>query len=127
MLYFCLCALQAQVVGVFEIPFPRQYQVIDSLIDELAKGDTASASRELRELQKEAMETGETLPLLNFKRSVLRYRYIRIYYSQDTVAILKLIQDAHELMETVDEKQYPVIAALIHQNLGNTLNYKTYQ
>ncbi len=52
---------------------------------------------------------------------------MRYYYSQDSVAIKKLISDAETLLKSVDEKRYPVIAALIHTTLGNTLNYKTYR
>jgi hypothetical protein len=112
---------------VFATPFPEQYQVADSIFFELAKTDTALASRAIDEMHSVAMQAGDELTQLNFARSLIRYRYMRYYSSQDSVAIKNLVSDAETLLKSVDEKKYPVIAALIHTTLGNTLNYKTYR
>src|SRR5262249_34999885 len=85
------------------------------------------ASRAIDDMRSFAMQTGDELTRLNFTRSLIRYRYMRQYYSQDSAAIKSLVSDAEALLKSVDEKKYPVIAALVHTTLGNTLNYKTYK
>ena len=112
---------------VFATPFPKQYQVADSIFFELAKTDTAIASRAINDMHAAVIKTGDELTQLNFARSLIRYRYMRYYNSQDSVAIKNLVSDAETLLKSVDENKYPVIAALIHTTLGNTLNYKTYR
>ncbi len=112
---------------VFATPFPKQYQVADSIFFELAKTDTAIASRAIDDMHAAVIQTGDELTQLNFARSLIRYRYMKYYYSQDSVAIKNLVSDAETLLKSVDEKKYPVIAALVHTTLGNTLNYKTYR
>ncbi|MES2797217.1 MAG: tetratricopeptide repeat protein [Bacteroidota bacterium] len=112
---------------VFATPFPKQYQVADSVFFELAKTDTGNASRVIKYMQAAAMQTGDELTQLNFTRSLIRYRYMRQYYSQDSASIKNLVSDAEALLKSVDEKKYPVIAALVHTTLGNTLNYKSYR
>jgi tetratricopeptide (TPR) repeat protein len=113
--------------SVFATPFPKQYQVTDSIFFELAKTDTAVASRAIEDMHAAVMQTGDDLTQLNFTRSLIRYRYMRNYYSQDSAAIKTLISDAETLLKSVDEKRYPVISALIHTTLGNMFNYKTYR
>ena len=127
LLFTGITSNSAQVADVFEMPFPRQYHVIDSIIDDFVHLDTMMASKNLEQMRLAAIETGDALTLLNFEQSVIRYRYIRLYYSQDSMAIKKLIKDALKLLETVDEKKYPVIAALIHKTLGNTIEYNSYK
>ena len=112
---------------VFASPFPKQYRVADSIFFELAKTDTTIASRTIDDMHAAVMQTGDELAQLNFARSLIRYRYMRYYYSQDSVAIKHLVSDAEALLQSVDEKKHPVIAALIHTTLGNTLDYKTYR
>src|SRR5436190_1681305 len=112
---------------VFATSFPKQYQVADSIFFELAKTDTAIASRAIDAMHAAVIQTGDELTQLNFARSLIRYRYMRYYYSQDSVAIKNLVNDAEALLKSIDEKKYPVIAALVHTTLGNTLNYKTYR
>ena len=122
----CLSTLYAQYTDVFKIPFPKQYQAIDELIDSLSVRDTLIASKALGQMSA-AAQTKDELTVLNYKRSEIRSRYIRIYYSPDSAAIRQLVTDAEQLLASVDENKYPIIAALIHVNIGNTLNYKTYQ
>ena len=120
-------AVSAQYSAVFDIPFPKQYQAIDAVIDTLSIKDTVTALKALKQMGAAATKINDELTQLNYQRSALRYRYIRIYYSPDSAAIRQLVTDAEQLLASVDENKYPIIAALIHVNIGNTLNYKTYQ
>src|SRR5947208_2129250 len=91
---------------VFATPFPKQYELADSVFNELAKTDTAIASHAIDNMRAIVMHTGDELTQLNFTRSLIRYRYIRYYYSQDSAAIKNLVSDAEALLKTIDEKKY---------------------
>ena len=108
----------------FKQPFPRQFDVLDSLVDSLSKRDLKLANKALEYLEMAARQNGDEAVWFNYKRSVLRYRYIRTFYSKDTAVFRKLIRDSEELLEEIDENQFPEIAALVHVNIGNSLNYK---
>jgi len=114
----------AQYETVFKIPFPQQYHATDSLIDILTKTDTINALKIIEQMANTAEQSHNELILLNFKRSVLNFRYIRSRDLHDTVYLNKLIEDANNLLAEVDEKKYPEIAAMIHVTLGNTYYYK---
>ena len=114
----------AQYETVFKISFPQQYHTIDSIIDILTKKDTVNALKIIDQMGKVAEQTNNELILLNFKRSVLNFRYIRSHDLHDTIYLNKLIKDAKNLLADVDEKKYPEIAAMIHVTLGNTYYYK---
>ncbi len=108
----------------FSHPFPRQFQVLDSLIDSLATKDPKIAATALHQMEIAAKQNGEEEVWLNYRRSVLRYRYITTFNSRDTSVLRELIRDSEKLLRDIDEREYPEIAALVHINIGNSLNYK---
>ena len=63
---------------------------------------------------------------MNYKRSEIRYRYIRTIGYEKRPILNQLIQDSEKLIATIDEQQYPVIAALLHFQIGNSLDYQKY-
>jgi tetratricopeptide (TPR) repeat protein len=71
-------------------------------------------------------ETGTSFPEIVFSGNVNQHIDCKGTI-KDSVAIKNLVSDAEALLKSVDEKKYPVIAALVHTTLGNTLNYKTYR
>ena len=114
----------AQYESVFKIPFPQQYHAIDSIIDILTERDTANSLKIIGQMGKVAEQSNNELILLNFKRSVLDFKYIHSHDLHDTIYLNELIADANKLLAEVDEKKYPEIAAMIHVTLGNTYYYK---
>ncbi len=114
----------AQYETIFKIPFPQQYHAIDSVIDVLTKKDTINALKIIGQMGKVAEQSNNELILLNFKRSLLNFRYIHSHDLHDTIYLNRLIKDANNLLADVDEKKYPEIAAMIHVTLGNTYYYK---
>ena len=119
--------LFAQQHSVFELPFPRQYKTLDSIIDSLALQTNPNlALRRLKKLELQARETNNELALLNYKRSEIRYRYIRTINNEKLPELNQLIADTEQLIAKVDQQQYPVIAALLHFQIGNSLDYQKY-
>ena len=114
----------AQLEQCFNTPFPKQFGLLDSLVDAIAKQDSATAWTTLNALEKAAKQNGEEAALLNYRRSVLRYRYIQTFNSNNTRVHQKLIEDSENLLREIDENEFPEIAALVHVNIGNSLNYK---
>lgn len=119
--------LDAQVLNLFNIPFPEQYAVMDSLIDTLANSDSKYAENELKKLKAYSLEGDEALDVLNLRRSIIRYRYIINYKDQDIDSTKAIIEDATQFLEELDESEYPVIAALVHKTLGNLIDYKKFR
>jgi tetratricopeptide (TPR) repeat protein len=119
--------LLAQYEPVFNIPFPRQYQVLDSIIERISYEDTTNASEILSQLGIAAQQTHNEQNLLNYKRSLLIYRYVNSRDTHDTAILNTLIRDERALLETVDGNKYPEIAAMINVTIGNTAYNKTQQ
>jgi len=119
-------AVFAQQPAVFELPFPRQYKTLDTIIDSLTLQDPTVALRTLKKLEFQARETNNELAMLNYKRSEIRYRYIRTINNEKLPELNQLIADTEQLIAKVDEEQYPVIAALLHFQIGNSLDYQKY-
>lgn len=127
MLFIVSNVLVAQHKNVFKLPFPGQYVTIDKIIDTLTLQDnTKLALQRLKELEKQAQESQDELCLLNYKRSEIRYRYIRTIGNEKKPALNQLIEDTEKLIKTVDENQYPAMAALLHFQIGNFLDYQKY-
>lgn len=116
--------LLAQYDAIFQIPFPQQYLVLDSIVNILTEKDSVHALHVIEQMRIAAEQTHDERVILNFKRSVLNFEYIRIHDLHDTVYLNKLIKDAKDLLTNTDEKKYPEIAAMIHVTLGNTYYYK---
>jgi tetratricopeptide (TPR) repeat protein len=127
---FLLLIVNAAVLGqqrtVFKLPFPRQYKTLDTIIDSLALQDPTLALRTLKKLERQARATNNELAMLNYKRSEIRYRYIRTIHNEKRPELNQLIADTEQLIAKVDEEQYPVIAALLHFQIGNSLDYQKY-
>jgi tetratricopeptide (TPR) repeat protein len=126
LLLICNTVLLAQHKNVFKLPFPQQYITIDKIIDTLTLQDSKSALKRLKQLELQAYETNVELSILNYKRSEIRYRYIRTIGYEKRPILNQLIQDSEKLISTIDEQQYPVIAALLHFQIGNSLDYQKY-
>ena len=126
LLLICNTVLLAQHKNVFKLPFPQQYVTIDKIIDSLTLQDSKSALKRLKQLELQAYETNVELSILNYKRSEIRYRYIRTIGYEKRPILNQLIQDSEKLISTIDEQQYPVIAALLHFQIGNSLDYQKY-
>ena len=126
LLLICNTVLLAQHKNVFKLPFPQQYVTIDKIIDTLTLQDSKSALKKLKQLELQAYETNVELSILNYKRSEIRYRYIRTIGYEKRPILNQLIQDSEKLISTIDEQQYPVIAALLHFQIGNSLDYQKY-
>ena len=126
LLLICNTVLLAQHKNVFKLPFPQQYVTIDKIIDTLTLQDSKSALKRLKQLELQAYETNVELSILNYKRSEIRYRYIRTIGYEKRPILNQLIQDSEKLISTIDEQQYPVIAALLHFQIGNSLDYQKY-
>ena len=75
----------AQYESVFKIPFPQQYHAIDSIIDILTERDTANSLKIIGQMGKVAEQSNNELILLNFKRSVLDFKYIHSHDLHDTI------------------------------------------
>jgi tetratricopeptide (TPR) repeat protein len=117
----------AQHKNVFTLPFPEQYVTIDKIIDTLAlQEDTIMASQRLEKLEQQAKATNDELTVLNYKRSEIRYRYIRTLGHEKKKVLNQLIVDTEKIIRSFDEQKYPVIAALLHFQIGNTLDYQKY-
>ncbi len=127
---FLLLIVNEVVLGqqhfVFKLPFPRQYKTLDTIIDSLAIQDPTLALRTLKKLELQARATNNELVMLNYKRSEIRYRYIRTIHNEKRPELNQLIADTEQLIAEVDEEQYPVIAALLHFQIGNSLDYQKY-
>ena len=127
LLFICNNVLLAQQTPVFKLPFPRQYKTLDTIIDTLALLDNPKvAALRLQKLELQARATNNELALLNYKRSEIRYRYIRTINHEKRPELNQLIVDTEQLISKVDEQQYPVIAALLHFQIGNSLDYQKY-
>jgi tetratricopeptide (TPR) repeat protein len=126
LLLICNTILLAQHKNVFKLPFPQQYVTIDKIIDTLTLQDSKLALKRLKQLELQAYETNVELSILNYKRSEIRYRYIRTIGYEKRPILNQLIQDSEKLISTIDEQQYPVIAALLHFQIGNSLDYQKY-
>jgi tetratricopeptide (TPR) repeat protein len=118
--------LFAQYKNVFKLPFPQQYIAIDKIIDTLVIKESKFAKKKLELLELQARKTKSELILLNFKRSEIRYRYIRTIGNEKRPILNKLILDTERLIARIDEKKYPEIAALLHFQIGNSLDYQKY-
>ena len=117
----------AQQHTVFKLPFPRQYKTLDTIIDTLAlQCNPKVAALRLQKLELQARATNNELALLNYKRSEIRYRYIRTINNEKLPELNQLIADTEQLIAKVDQQQYPVIAALLHFQIGNSLDYQKY-
>lgn len=130
---FILCLLLifnnvilAQQSNIFTLPFPQQYVTLDKIIDTIALQETNIASKRLALLELQAKESNNELSILNFKRSQIRYRYIRTIGSEKRPVLDKLIKDIEDLISTIDKKKYPAIVALLHFQIGNSLDYQKY-
>lgn len=127
LLFVCPTILLAQNSTVFKLPFPQQYKVLDKIIDTLALLDnTKLAIQNLKELEFQAQQTNNELALLNYKRSEIRYRYIRTIGHEKRPELNQLILDTEKLITTFDEHKYPALAALLHFQIGNSLDYQKY-
>ncbi len=126
LLSICYDVLSAQQTTVFKLPFPRQYKTLDTIIDSLALQDPKIALRGLKKLELQARGTNNELVLLNYKRSEIRYRFIRTINNEKRPVLNQLIADSEQLIATIDDEQYPVIAALLHFQIGNSLDYQKY-
>jgi tetratricopeptide (TPR) repeat protein len=126
LLLICYNVLSAQQTTVFKLPFPRQYKTLDTIIDTLALQDPKIALRRLKKLELHARGANNELALLNYKRSEIRYRYIRTINNEKRPVLSQLIADTERLIATIDEAQYPEIAALLHFQIGNFLDYQKY-
>jgi tetratricopeptide (TPR) repeat protein len=127
LLLFCNSVLMAQQTSVFTLPFPRQYKTLDIIIDTLAMQSSPKlALLRLKKLESQARATNSELALLNYKRSEIRYRYIRTINNEKRPVLNQLIIDTEQLIATIDEQQYPEIAALLHFQIGNFLDYQKY-
>lgn len=111
----------AQLEQSFKTPFPKQYAVLDSIVDVIAKQDAALANATLHKLESAANESNSELCVLNYQRAHLRYQLMLAFQLKDKALLKKLIDDSEALLLKVDEKKYPEIAALIHMNMGNSL------
>lgn len=116
--------LLAQYDAIFKIPFPQQYHALDSMVDVLTKKDSVNALSVIEEIGKAAEQTHNEQIILNFKRALLNFKYIHSHDLHDNLYLDKLITDSKQLLEEVNEKKYPEIAAMIHVTLGNTFYYK---
>jgi tetratricopeptide (TPR) repeat protein len=130
---FILCLLLifnnvilAQQSNVFTLPFPQQYVTLDKIIDTLALQEPKLALKRLNQLELQAEEANNELSLLNYKRSKIRYRYIRTIGFENKPILNQLIRDSEKLLSTIDEVRYPVIVALLHFQIGNSLDYQKY-
>jgi tetratricopeptide (TPR) repeat protein len=130
---FILCLLLifnnvilAQQSNVFKLPFPQQYVTLDKIIDTLALQEPKLALKRLNQLELQAEEANNELSLLNYKRSKIRYRYIRTIGFENKPILNQLIRDSEKLLSTIDEVRYPVIVALLHFQIGNSLDYQKY-
>ena len=127
LLLICSSVLSAQQTTVFNLPFPQQYKTLDTIIDALAlQNNLKSALLQLKKLEIQARGTNNELALLNYKRSEIRYRYIRTISNEKRPVLNQLITDTERLIATIDENQYPEIAALLHFQIGNSLDYQKY-
>lgn len=126
LLLICNTISLAQHKNVFKLPFPQQYVTIDKIIDTLTLQDSKSALKRLKQLEFQAYETNVELSILNYKRSEIRYRYIRTIGYEKRPILNQLIQDTEQLISTINEQQYPVIVALLHFQIGNSLDYQKY-
>jgi hypothetical protein len=126
LLLICSSVLSAQQTTVFKLPFPQQYKTLDTIIDALVLQDPKIALRRLKKLEIQARGTNNELALLNYKRSEIRYRYIRTINNEKRPVLNQLIADTERLIATIDENQYPEIAALLHFQIGNSLDYQKY-
>jgi tetratricopeptide (TPR) repeat protein len=126
LLFICNNVLTAQQTSVFKLSFPRQYKTLDTIIDSLALQDPKVAIRRLKKLELQARETNDKLAVLNYKRSEIRYRFIRTINNEKRPVLNQLIADTEQLIATVNEEQYPEIAALLHFQIGNSLDYQKY-
>ncbi|MDC1506066.1 tetratricopeptide repeat protein [Winogradskyella sp.] len=124
--FVCNSVLMAQQTSVFKLPFPRQYKTLDTIIDSLALQDHKVAIRRLKKLELQARETNDKLAVLNYKRSEIRYRFIRTINNEKRSELNQLIADTEQLIATINEEQYPEIAALLHFQIGNSLDYQKY-
>ena len=126
LLFICNNVLTAQQTSVFKLSFPRQYKTLDTIIDSLALQDPKVAIRRLKKLELQARETNDKLAVLNYKRSEIRYRFIRTINNEKRPVLNQLIADTEQLIATINEEQYPEIAALLHFQIGNSLDYQKY-
>ncbi len=126
LLFNCNTHLNAQQTFVFKLPFPQQYVFIDKIIDTLTLGDPKLALQRMKQLELQAQATNNELVILNYKRSEIRYRYIRTIGDEKRPELNQLIKDTEQLIASFNEQQYPVVAALLHFQIGNSLDYQKF-
>lgn len=126
LLFICHSNLLGQQNAVFKLPFPEQYVAIDKIIDTLVLQEPKLALQRLKQLEFQAKQTNDELALLNYKRSEIRYRYIRTIGNEKKPELNQLILDTEKLITTFDEQKYPALSALLHFQIGNSLDYQKY-
>ncbi len=118
----------AQYNAVFKTPFPQQYEILDSITGRLCyEDDSTNAPVILQLLEQAARQTNNDQNLLNLERCKLNYRYVISRDTKDTAILNTLVRDGQRLLETIDEKKYPEIAAMVNVTIGNTHYNKTHR
>lgn len=85
----------------------------------LTEKDTAHAQEAMLQMQTAAEQTHDERTILNFKRCTINYGFNASRDAGDTVKLDKLVNEAHEILKTVNEKKYPEIAAMLNIYLAN--------
>jgi len=67
--------LFAQYAGIFKLPFPQQYQALDSVMSILTGKDTLTATKAIQEMESAAEQTHDERTILNFKRAKINYDF----------------------------------------------------
>ena len=120
-------ALIGQYAGVFKLPFPQQYQVLDSVMLILAAKDTSTANKAIRQMEMAAEQTHDERTILNFKRFKINYDFNVLGTTTDTAVINKLQRNARAVLQIADEKKYPEITAMLNVYLANLYYFKIKQ
>ncbi|HEX5151703.1 MAG TPA: hypothetical protein VFW07_09640 [Parafilimonas sp.] len=116
--------LFGQYTGIFKLPFPQQYQALDSVMLILAGKDTLTANEAIRQMELAAEQTHNERTILNFKRFKINYDFNTRTNTNDTAVLNQQVSNAQAVLQTVDEKKYPEITAMLNVYLANLYYFK---
>lgn len=117
--------LFAQYAEVFKLPFPQQYVELDTVFYILIKEDTLNARATIQQMQTAAELTHDERTILNFKRFKINYDFSVNDAASDTAVLNKLLGNAQAVLQTVNEKKYPEIAAMLNNSMAGVYYFKT--
>ncbi|MEO7524049.1 MAG: hypothetical protein ABIT58_08145 [Ferruginibacter sp.] len=114
----------AQGSEVFSLSFPKQYAAVNAVVEKAWNKNPLYDTVLVKTMEVAAYKTQAELTILNFKRTVLNYKYMCTSYDGPPESYKGLIDEALHLLAETDATKYPEIAAMINITLANTYYFK---